>query len=52
MVTTDATHEAAGVTTGVSAYDWAATIKLIADPTSKPEQFNHPGHISTIDCPR
>ena len=48
MVTTDATHEAAGVTTGVSAYDRAATIKLIADPTSKPEQFNHPGHIQPL----
>lgn len=44
MVTTDATHEAAGVTTGVS----ASTIKLIADPTSKPEQFNHPGHIQPL----
>ena len=43
MVTTDATHEAAG---GISAYDRAATIKLIADPNSKPEQFNHPGHIT------
>ena len=48
MVTADATHEAAGVTTGVSAYDRAATIKLIADPTSKPEQFNHPGHIQPL----
>ena len=48
MVTTDAIHEAAGVTTGVSAYDRAATIKLIADPTSKPEQFNHPGHIQPL----
>ena len=48
MVTIDATHEAAGVTTGVSAYDRAATIKLIADPTSKPDQFNHPGHIQPL----
>ena len=33
---------------GVSAYDRAATIKLIADPNSKPEQFNHPGHIQPL----
>ena len=31
-------------TTGISAYDRAATIKAIADPTSKPEDFFKPGH--------
>ena len=31
-------------TTGISAYDRAATIKAIADPTSKPEDFFRPGH--------
>lgn len=48
MVTADATFESTGVTTGVSAYDRAATIKKIADPKSKPEQFNHPGHIQPL----
>lgn len=48
MVTTDATFDAAGVTTGVSAYDRAATIRKIADPNSKPEEFNHPGHIQPL----
>lgn len=48
MVTTDATFESTGVTTGVSAYDRAATIRKIADPASKPEQFNHPGHIQPL----
>jgi 3,4-dihydroxy 2-butanone 4-phosphate synthase/GTP cyclohydrolase II len=31
-------------TTGISAYDRATTIKAIADPTSKPEDFFRPGH--------
>lgn len=31
-------------TTGISAYDRAATIKAIADPNSKPEDFFRPGH--------
>lgn len=48
MVTTDATFESTGVTTGVSAYDRAATIRKISDPASKPEQFNHPGHIQPL----
>ncbi|MGX5376923.1 3,4-dihydroxy-2-butanone-4-phosphate synthase [Ligilactobacillus sp. LYQ135] len=48
MVTTDATFESTGVTTGVSAYDRAATIRKIADPQSRPDQFNHPGHIQPL----
>lgn len=31
-------------TTGISAYDRATTIKAIADPNSKPEDFFRPGH--------
>ncbi|EFG56245.1 bifunctional 3,4-dihydroxy-2-butanone-4-phosphate synthase/GTP cyclohydrolase II [Lactobacillus amylolyticus] len=31
-------------TTGISAYDRATTIKAIADPSSKPEDFFRPGH--------
>jgi 3,4-dihydroxy 2-butanone 4-phosphate synthase/GTP cyclohydrolase II len=34
-----------GVTTGVSAYDRAETIKAAIDPTSVPKDFARPGHI-------
>ncbi|MFC1691035.1 bifunctional 3,4-dihydroxy-2-butanone-4-phosphate synthase/GTP cyclohydrolase II [Nanoarchaeota archaeon] len=34
-----------GVTTGVSAYDRATTIKTILDPKTKPHQLARPGHI-------
>ncbi|KAJ0972795.1 hypothetical protein J5N97_020754 [Dioscorea zingiberensis] len=34
-----------GTTTGVSAKDRANTILALASPTSKPEDFNRPGHI-------
>ncbi|KAH7653991.1 3,4-dihydroxy 2-butanone 4-phosphate synthase / GTP cyclohydrolase II protein [Dioscorea alata] len=34
-----------GTTTGVSAIDRANTILSLASPTSKPEDFNRPGHI-------
>jgi len=34
-----------GVTTGISAKDRAKTIRLLASPNSKPEQFGRPGHI-------
>ena len=34
-----------GTTTGISAYDRAATIRGICDPWSKPEDFARPGHI-------
>ncbi|MCM1505051.1 MAG: bifunctional 3,4-dihydroxy-2-butanone-4-phosphate synthase/GTP cyclohydrolase II [Muribaculum sp.] len=36
-----------GCSTGVSIHDRAATIRALADPTSKPETFGRPGHI----CP-
>lgn len=48
MTTTDGTFEATGVTTGVSAFDRAATIKHIANPAAKPNDFNHPGHIQPL----
>jgi 3,4-dihydroxy 2-butanone 4-phosphate synthase/GTP cyclohydrolase II len=41
-VTVDA---AAGVSTGISATDRAHTIRLLADPASKPTDFNRPGHV-------
>src|ERR1700731_2494601 len=36
---------ARGVTTGISAYDRAATIQTIANPKSGPEDLVQPGHI-------
>ena len=38
----------AGCTTGVSAEDRAATIRALADPTSKPQDFGRPGHINPL----
>ena len=37
-----------GCTTGVSAHDRAATIKALADPSSRPETFGRPGHINPL----
>lgn len=37
-----------GCTTGVSAADRAATIRALADPTSKPETFGRPGHVNPL----
>ena len=34
-----------GVTTGVSAYDRAVTIRALANPATTPEQLVRPGHI-------
>jgi 3,4-dihydroxy 2-butanone 4-phosphate synthase / GTP cyclohydrolase II len=34
-----------GVTTGISAYDRAVTIRTLVDPASRPEDLNRPGHI-------
>jgi 3,4-dihydroxy 2-butanone 4-phosphate synthase / GTP cyclohydrolase II len=34
-----------GTTTGISVSDRAATIKALADPAAKPEDFARPGHI-------
>src|SRR6266704_6196403 len=36
---------ARGVTTGISAYDRAATISAIGNPKSSPEDLNQPGHV-------
>ena len=33
-----------GVTTGISAYDRSATIRLLCDPAAKPVDFSRPGH--------
>ncbi|MFN3567358.1 MAG: bifunctional 3,4-dihydroxy-2-butanone-4-phosphate synthase/GTP cyclohydrolase II [Caldimicrobium sp.] len=37
-----------GITTGISAYDRAYTIKKVIDENSKPEDFITPGHIFPI----
>ncbi len=34
-----------GITTGVSAYDRAKTIKILADPASSPKDLTRPGHV-------
>ena len=36
---------AEGITTGISAYDRARTIQLLADPATRPEQLVQPGHV-------
>jgi 3,4-dihydroxy 2-butanone 4-phosphate synthase/GTP cyclohydrolase II len=36
---------AEGITTGISAYDRAQTIRLLGDPESRPEQLVQPGHV-------
>jgi 3,4-dihydroxy 2-butanone 4-phosphate synthase/GTP cyclohydrolase II len=36
---------AEGVTTGISAFDRATTIKMMADPASSADDFSRPGHI-------
>jgi 3,4-dihydroxy 2-butanone 4-phosphate synthase/GTP cyclohydrolase II len=37
-----------GTTTGISAYDRAKTIQVLADDNSKPEDLGRPGHIFPI----
>lgn len=37
-----------GCSTGVSATDRAATLRALADPSSKPETFGRPGHINPL----
>jgi 3,4-dihydroxy 2-butanone 4-phosphate synthase/GTP cyclohydrolase II len=34
-----------GTSTGISAFDRAATVRALADPEAKPEDFARPGHI-------
>jgi len=37
-----------GVTTGISAYDRATTVKVAVDPLSQPSDLRRPGHISPL----
>jgi 3,4-dihydroxy 2-butanone 4-phosphate synthase/GTP cyclohydrolase II len=41
-----------GTTTGISAFDRAATIRALADETSRPEDFGRPGHIFPLQAVR
>lgn len=43
---------AKGITTGISAYDRAATIKLLADPQTQPEALVQPGHVFPLRARR
>jgi 3,4-dihydroxy 2-butanone 4-phosphate synthase/GTP cyclohydrolase II len=36
---------AAGISTGISAYDRTQTIRILADPNARPEQLVQPGHV-------
>ncbi len=38
-------HQRFGVTSGISAFDRARTIQLLADANTKPTDFRRPGHI-------
>lgn len=39
-----------GTTTGASAFDRAITLRKLADPQSRPEDFSRPGHIFPLQC--
>src|ERR1700757_640450 len=39
-----------GTTTGISAADRARTIRALADPTPRPDDFARPGHIFPLRC--
>lgn len=41
-------HPRHGVSTGISASDRVTTIRLLADPTSRPDDFVRPGHINPL----
>jgi 3,4-dihydroxy 2-butanone 4-phosphate synthase/GTP cyclohydrolase II len=43
-VTVDATKEH-GITTGISAFDRAKTVQLLADPSTTAADFHRPGHL-------
>jgi 3,4-dihydroxy 2-butanone 4-phosphate synthase / GTP cyclohydrolase II len=46
-VTVDA-HPRFGVTTGISAPDRARTISLLANPSTRPNDLNRPGHVNPL----
>ena len=46
-VTVDYRH---GTTTGISAYDRAATISALVDPSTRPADLLRPGHIFPLEA--
>src|SRR5881296_3162618 len=46
-VSVDAAH---GITTGISAHDRAATIKVLADPSATPQDLVQPGHVFPLQA--
>ncbi|KXG76131.1 bifunctional 3,4-dihydroxy-2-butanone-4-phosphate synthase/GTP cyclohydrolase II [Thermotalea metallivorans] len=42
--------DAIETTTGISAYERAATIRKVLDPNAKPEDFKRPGHIFPLEA--
>jgi 3,4-dihydroxy 2-butanone 4-phosphate synthase/GTP cyclohydrolase II len=48
MVSVDA---AEGITTGVSAYDRAKTIRILSDPYATSDQLVQPGHVFPLRAP-
>ncbi len=46
-VTVDA-HDRHGITTGISASDRSKTIRLLANPTARVDDFARPGHINPL----
>lgn len=46
-VSVDATH---GTSTGISAHDRAATIKILASPTTHADELRQPGHIFPLQA--
>jgi 3,4-dihydroxy 2-butanone 4-phosphate synthase/GTP cyclohydrolase II len=47
LVSVDARH---GTTTGISAYDRAATVQALVDPTTRPGDLARPGHILPLEA--
>ncbi|KAG8873346.1 hypothetical protein FRB97_006812 [Tulasnella sp. 331] len=41
-----------GTTTGISAHDRALTARMLASPTSKPDDFTRPGHMVPLRAQR
>lgn len=39
-----------GITTGISAYDRARTLRVLADAASKPDDLTRPGHVLPLRC--
>jgi 3,4-dihydroxy-2-butanone 4-phosphate synthase len=39
-----------GITTGISAFDRATTIRALIDPTTRPEDIARPGHVFPLRC--